>query len=204
MATTTVEANAAHRAAVGGVTITPPIKLAHVVLRTSRLAEMVAWYKAALGAHAVFENALLAFLTYDAEHHRIAILNVPNLAAQPEGAAGVHHFAFTFTSLAVLMTNYERLRDMGIRPVYVINHGPTTSLYYADPDQNQLEFQVENFDSVEDSTAFFYSEAFAENPIGVEFDPEDLLRRLRAGEPETQLKHRPRAGERGLADIKLR
>src|SRR3546814_5664151 len=89
------------------------------------------------------------------------------------------------------MATYERLRDTGIRPVFPINHGPTTSMYYADPDGNQIELQVDNYDKIEDATAFFYSEAFAENPVGVEFDPDELLRRLRAGEPEEDLKRRP-------------
>ena len=48
--------------------------------------------------------------------------------------------------------------------------GPTTSRYYADPDHNQIELQVEKFDTIAESTAFFYSAEFAENPIGVEFD----------------------------------
>jgi catechol 2,3-dioxygenase-like lactoylglutathione lyase family enzyme len=184
--------------------IIAPAKLAHFVLRTSRYQELIRWYKTVFGAHAVFENDILAFLTYDDEHHRIAILSVPALGEQPSGICGVHHIAFTYASLHDLMSNYERLRDAGIKPVYVINHGPTTSLYYADPDGNQLELQVENYESVAASTEFFYSPAFAQNPIGVEFDPDELLRRLRAGEPEDVLKRRPDAGERGLADIKLR
>src|SRR3546814_9089830 len=110
----------------------------------------------------------------------------------------------TYATLADLMATYERLRDKGIRPVFPINHGPTTSMYYADPDGNQIELQVDNYDKIEDATAFFYSEAFAENPVGVEFDPDELLRRLRAGEPEEDLKRRPDVGKRGLADIKLR
>lgn len=182
----------------------PPTKLAHLVLRTSRFHEMIAWYKTALAAHTVFENEILCFITYDEEHHRLAFLNVPNLADQPESAAGVHHFAFTYANLSDLMLNYRRLAALGIKPVYVINHGPTSSLYYADPDNNQVELQVENFDTVEDSTAFFYSKEFAENPIGVEFDPEDLLQRLLAGESERDLKKRSNVGARGLADIKLR
>ena len=181
-----------------------PIKLAHFVLRTSRYAEMVNWYKAVFGAHGVFENEILSFLTYDDEHHRVAIINMPGLNEQKEGVCGVHHTAFTYASLMDLMSNYERLRNSGIKPVYVINHGPTTSLYYSDPDGNQLELQVENFDTVEAGTAFFYSPAFAENPIGVEFDPDDLLRRLRAGEAEAELKKRSNIGKRGLADVKLR
>ena len=181
-----------------------PIKLAHFVLRTSRFRAMVDWYKTVLKAKPAFENELLSFLSYDEEHHRVALLNVPNLADPPDGICGVHHNAFTYASLTDLMSTYERLRDLGIKPVFVINHGPTTSLYYSDPDGNQVELQVDNYESLQDATAFFYSPAFAENPIGVEFDPDELLRKLRSGEPETKLKQRPDIGKRGLADIKLR
>lgn len=181
-----------------------PFKLAHFVLRTSRYKQMVDWYKTVLQARPSFENDLLSFLSYDEEHHRVGILNVPNLADQPDGMCGVHHNAFTYAAMTDLMSTYERLRDIGIKPVFVINHGPTTSLYYADPDGNQIELQVDNFDTIEDATAFFYGEAFAENPIGVEFDPDEMLRRLRAGESEATLKRRSDIGKRGLADIKLR
>lgn len=181
-----------------------PQRLAHFVLRTSQFEQLVDWYQTVLGATPAFKNELLAFLSYDEEHHRVAILNVPDLRPQPEGVTGVHHCAFTYATLADLMSTYERLRDKGIRPVFPINHGPTTSLYYADPDGNQIELQVDNYDNIEDATAFFYSQAFAENPIGVEFDPDELLRRLRDGEPEEDLKRRPDIGKRGLADIKLR
>lgn len=184
--------------------IVSPSKLAHFVVRTGRYAEILDWYKTVLKATSAFESEALAFLSYDDEHHRIAVLNIPGLADQADGVAGVHHIAFTYDSLTVLLENFERLKALGITPSYVINHGPTTSLYYEDPDRNQLEFQVENFDSVEESGKFFFSEAFAENPIGVEFDPEELLRRLRAGEPEASLKRRPDIGKQTLADVKLR
>lgn len=184
--------------------IVSPSKLAHFVLRTSRYAEILDWYKTVLNAKPAFESDALAFLSYDDEHHRVAILNIPTLQEAPAGIAGVHHVAFTYDSLAVLLENYERLKSLGITPSYVINHGPTTSLYYEDPDHNQLEFQVENFGSAEESGKFFFSEAFAQNPVGVEFDPDDLLRRLRAGEPETDLKRRPDIGKQSLSDVKLR
>ncbi|MET0546489.1 MAG: VOC family protein [Caulobacterales bacterium] len=184
--------------------IVSPAKLAHFVLRTPRYEEMINWYKTALHAHGVFESPILTFMTYDDEHHRVVILNAPDVAPQPDGVAGVHHIAFTYHTLDDLMGNYERLKALGIKPVYVINHGPTTSLYYADPDGNQIEFQVENFDTVEESTQFFYSKAFAENPIGVEFDPDELLRKLRAGVPHAELKRRPDEGARDLSDVKLR
>lgn len=184
--------------------IVSPTKLAHFVIRTNKYDEMVEWYKTVLNAKPAFENGMLSFLSYDDEHHRIAVLNMPGLGDQKEGSNGIHHVAFTYGSLKDLLENYERLSALGIEPVYPINHGPTTSLYYVDPDHNQLEFQVENFDSVEESGKFFFSAAFAENPIGVEIDPADLLRRLRAGEPEALLKVRADIGARTLADVKLR
>lgn len=188
----------------GNGSIVSPTKLAHFVVRTSQYEKVVNFYKTVLNATATFESDALAFLSYDSEHHRVAILNIPELAEQPRGVAGVHHVAFTYDSLGDLLENYERLKEIGIEPVYTINHGPTTSLYYEDPDHNQLEFQVENFESVEESGKFFFSEAFAQNPIGTEFDPADLLARLRAGEDEATLKQRPDIGKRGLSDVKLR
>ncbi|MGE4305940.1 MAG: VOC family protein [Novosphingobium sp.] len=184
--------------------IVAPAKLAHFVLRTSRYQEMLAWYQEVVRAHVVFGNEFLSFLTYDDEHHRIALLAVQDLEAQREGVAGVHHIAFTYNSLHDLLENYAALKAKGVEPVYVVNHGPTTSLYYADPDGNQLEFQVENYPTVEESTEFFYSDAFKDNPVGVEFDPQELLDRLRAGEPEEVLVKRPDIGKRGMEGVNLR
>ncbi|SCB26799.1 VOC family protein [Cupriavidus alkaliphilus] len=183
---------------------TPPTKLAHFVLRTSRYREVVDYYQTLLCARPSFANEVLTFLTYDEEHHRIAVLNVPALGAQQAGVAGVHHVAFTYGSLADLVANYEHAKRKGIEPVWCTNHGPTTSLYYRDPDGNQLELQVENFDTIEESTQFFFSPAFAENPIGVDFDPAELARRFHAGEPEAELKRRPDSGPRSLdATVRL-
>jgi len=197
-----VLATAAGRSAMD--TVVSPVRLAHFVVRTSRFNEVRDWYKTVLGATASFENEFLSFLSYDEEHHRVAILNVPDLKPQPDGVTGFHHAAFTYATLKDLMETYARLRDLGIKPVFPINHGPTTSMYYVDPDGNQIELQVDNYPNIEDATAFFYSEAFAVNPIGVEFDPDALLERVRAGEPEAELLRRPDVGAKGLDAIKLR
>ena len=54
-------------------------------------------------------------------------------------------------------------------------------MYYADPDGNQLEFQVDSFESKEESNAYICGPSFDVNPVGVEFDPEDWLRQVNAG-----------------------
>lgn len=188
----------------GATPLRSPIKLAHVVMRTSRFDEMLAWYKLVFNATPAFESPEIAFLAYDDEHHRIAFINVPGLAEQPNGIAGVHHVAFTYDDLTTLLDNYARLRDVGIRPAWPVNHGPTTSLYYVDPDGNQLEFQVDNYDTVEEAGEYFFTDDFATNPIGVDFDPDDLHRRLLAGEDERTLKVRPPSGARGVETIPIR
>ena len=128
----------------------------------------------------------------------------PGLKPQPVGTAGVHHMAFTYASLADLVATYQRLDGLGIRPVTCINHGPTTSMYYADPDGNQVELQVDNYDTVEEASQFFFGPAFAMNPIGVDFDPADLARRFHSGEDEASIKLRPDSGVRGLDSLNLR
>ncbi len=97
------------------------------------------------------------------------------------------------------MATYERLKAAGIVPVWTINHGPTTSMYYADPDGNKVELQIDNFDTAEELNAFFRSGEFARNPIGINFDPEALARRFHQGVPISDLK-KPGFGASGGAD----
>ncbi len=168
-----------------------PTKLAHIVRRTSRLDEMVAWYETVLGADVVHSDGILAFLTYDDEHHRIAIAGIPGLEKPSEQAAGTDHVAFSHADLGDLLYTYARLRDAGITPYWCINHGPTTSMYYKDPDGNRVELQVDNFPTAEETNRWIRSGDFAANPIGVVFDPEELLARYRSGEPIERLTARP-------------
>jgi catechol 2,3-dioxygenase-like lactoylglutathione lyase family enzyme len=168
-----------------------PRKFAHVVYLTSAFEALVGWYKLVFEAQVVCRNENICFLTYDDEHHRIAIIRVPDIAPKPLGTAGVHHVAYSYDNLGELLGTYERLKAFGILPFWAVNHRPNTSLYYRDPDRNQMEFQVDNFDGVQECGAYFFTEEFAQNPIGVEFDPEALLQRLRGGVPEVELKRRP-------------
>ena len=38
----------------------------------------------------------------------------------------------------------EALEEVGIQPHVPVQHGPTTSLYYRDPDGNMVELQIDN------------------------------------------------------------
>lgn len=73
------------------VKVTSPIKFAHVVLRTrpDMFATMAGFYKTFLGGHASHENDFLSFITYDDEHHRVAIAAVPNLGPKEQKSSGL-------------------------------------------------------------------------------------------------------------------
>jgi len=171
-----------------------PTKFAHVVYRTRRFEQMLRWYETVFGAKVQYQNPGLAFLTYDDEHHRFAFANMA--AFQPDGteterqgAIGVDHVAYTYASLRDLLENYARLKEEGISPYWCIHHGISASLYYADPDGNQMEFQVDSYKTSEEANAFMNAYWDA-NPLGVEFDPDDWLSRLRAGTPESEFLQR--------------
>lgn len=168
-----------------------PSKFAHVVLRTStdNFPKRVKYYEDFLGASAAFENGFLSFLSYDEEHHRIAIAGVPGTAPKNVKSCGLLHTAFTFDSLDDLLEAYQQRKALGILPVHCINHGPTTSTYYADPDGNQIETQVDNFDTAEEATQFMMSKYFEENPIGTDFEPEEMIEKLRNGKQRSPCKH---------------
>ena len=163
-----------------------PSQLAHIVLRTPQFAQMRAFYLKLLNAHVAWESDFACFMSYDEEHHRIVIMNMPHLAPVGTQAAGLEHFAFTYRKLGALLANYARLREEGIHPVWCVNHGFTTSIYYADPDGNMIETQFDNM-TADEANCFMRAEYFAKNPVGVDFDPEVLLERYRNGDPISEL-----------------
>jgi hypothetical protein len=79
-----------------------------------------------------------------------------------------------------------RLKQARIQPYWPVHHGTTLSLYYTDPDGNRMEFQVD-CGTVEEASALMRTPAYAENPVGVMYDPDALLARLKAGEAEASL-----------------
>lgn len=171
-----------------------PTKFAHIVYRTRRFAQMLQWYETVFGAKVQYQNPGLAFLTYDDEHHRFAFANMAlfqpdGTDTERQGAIGVDHVAYTYASLRDLLETYARLKAQDITPYWRIHHGISVSLYYADPDGNQMEFQVDAFETSEEATAFM-RDYFSLNPLGVEFDPDDWLAQLRGGTPESEFLRR--------------
>lgn len=184
-----------------GQTTIAPSSLAHVVLRTSDLPRLQDFYIKFLGGKVVFSDGPLAFIAYDDEHHRIALIAIPGTAAKNPKTCGLEHIAFAFESMADLLLAYRQRKQQGILPCWSVNHGPTTSIYYRDPDGNMLETQTDNFGSADEATKFMMGPQFRENPIGTDFDPEALIAALRTGKTEAELKVRQEIGPRAVPDI---
>ncbi|MFF0223293.1 VOC family protein [Streptomyces sp. NPDC004629] len=179
------------------MTATP--KFAHIVLQTNRVAEMRDWYRTVLGADIVYENPGMCFLTFDEEHHRIALVGAP---AEPwvertPFTVGLQHSAFTFPTLEALLEKFEDLRAAGIEPRVPIQHGVTTSLYYRDPDGNTVELQIDNFARPEDATAYMTGVEYAADPVGPSFDPQKMVEALQSGASVEELTTRSWAAESG-------
>ena len=165
-----------------------PKRFVHVVYRTRRFEPMLAWYQTVFDAKVQYQNPALAFLTYDDEHHRFAFANLSVLDPQGsdvdrKGQIGVDHVAYTYDSLDQLLDSYVQLKALSIRPYWCVHHGITVSMYYGDPDGNQMEFQVDCFESNDAANAHMHGPHFSANPIGVEYHPDDWVARRRAGEP---------------------
>ncbi|MGK2911792.1 MAG: VOC family protein [Sphingobium sp.] len=165
-----------------------PSAFVHFVLKTSRFEEQKAFYLRFLNGWEVFGSDGVTFITYDEEHHRVAIAQFDGLPDLDRRAAGIEHIAFAFASLGDLLANYIRLKDAEILPYWCINHGSTTSFYYRDVDGNQIETQTDNFDTNDELVGFFKTEAFRANPLGVQFDADRLVEMYREGRPEAELK----------------
>lgn len=149
----------------------------HVNLKTTRLQEMIDFYRTLVGAELIFQDQFGAWLSNDGANHRIALLAFPNFVddADKDNHCGMHHCAFEYGSFEELNVSYTRLKEAGITPALCLDHGMTLSYYYADPDGNNVELQVDCFGDWSKSKQWMRtSEQFKANPIGQFVDPERI------------------------------
>lgn len=174
-------------------------KFAHVVYQTGQADPMRHWYCTVLDGHVVYEDETLTFITFDDEHHRVALIHPPIVFDQKSPVtAAMHHTAYTFGGIDDLLERYEKLRDIGITPAVCIAHGVTASMYYRDPDGNFVEMQFDTFDDPEDATAYMKGPEYGADSVGPAFDPEEMLKRRREGWTQEVLSGRAWCVDAGL------
>lgn len=167
--------------------------VSHYGLRVRDLAKMTAWYQKFLEAKIEHDMGFGVFMTFDDEHHRLVIFTDENTVPKDPNAAGVEHVALGLPDFLSLADSYQRLKAHGITPTLPVNHGFTTSLYYEDPEGNQIELSVDNFATKEECRAWMRSERMAqlmEPPnFGNVFDPEEFVRLVRSGASRAEIAH---------------
>lgn len=84
------------------------------------------------------------------------------------------------------LAKFTELKKGGIYPRVPVQHGPTTSLYYRDPDGNMVELQIDDM-APDEATAYLKGDEYSRDPFRPSFDPEAMLTALRAGTPESEL-----------------
>jgi catechol 2,3-dioxygenase len=177
--------------------IIPP-KLHHATFLTLKLAEMVVWYEKVAGLTPVHYSEGAAWLTNDEANHRIALIAHPAIKRPVDKptSAGLHHTAFEYSDFNVWVDNYERLKEEGIIPFMCLDHGITMSMYYADPEGNGVEIQVDAFGDWGASKEWIWaSREFAENPIGSFFDPDKIVEARKQGLSKDEIHRNARDGK---------
>jgi catechol-2,3-dioxygenase len=187
----------------------PPLQITEVVLQTSHYEEMRAWYPAVLGITWGYENTPK---TSASEKYKpgdkqvrasdvrasftrvggaggvtLALFELPWLSEPNHKEPGLNHLQFTEKDLDALMARIELLRDAGVHPHRSSNHGPVLSFYFKDPDGNIVEFCSRNFETAQEMQTFVASEAFRNNPSGIEIERDEFLERYRRGVPPKEL-----------------
>ena len=167
------------------------LSLAHFGLRTRNLPASVEWYSRALGARVHFQNDIAAFMSFDDEHHRFVLWDDGETGERPDDAHGVDHIGFSCGGPSDLAGQFERLKAMGILPTLCVNHHFTSSLYYRDPDGNEVEITCDNLPTKEQCVSFMASDEMAsamQPPLfGAEFNPEELVRLREGGATEREM-----------------
>lgn len=165
--------------------------VSHYGLRVRDLPTMTDWYVKFLEAKIEHDMGFGVFMTFDDEHHRMVIFTDENTVAKDPNAAGVEHIALGLPDFTSLADNYERLKTLGITPMLPVNHGFTTSMYYEDPEGNQIELSVDNFATKDECRDWMKTEKMTQLMIppnfGDVFDPEELVRLVRGGASQAEL-----------------
>ncbi|MDD9913095.1 MAG: VOC family protein, partial [Rhodospirillaceae bacterium] len=76
--------------------------------------------------------------------HDIAIFKVGEDAAAPErNQVGLAHVAMIADSFETVQSMYRKLKDSGVEGIRTADHGVTKSVYFKDPEGNELEIYCE-------------------------------------------------------------
>ncbi|MDJ0419817.1 VOC family protein [Rhodococcus opacus] len=119
-----------------------PAKLAHIVLRTQHVKEMRDWYMTVLDGKIMGENPAEVFITYDDEHHRVALVDMSGLGdhfENPEGAVAA-------ASGSTTLTRARPAKATADTDVFAALAGPATGLFHVAFTYNTIDELFSNYE----------------------------------------------------------
>ena len=181
-------------------------KLQHYALGTANLDAMIDWYRKVLGMTINYHSTMpagapfsaTAFVSNDEVHHRLVFFEMPGLGSDSDKArhSRVQHVAYEYETLDDLLGTYVRLKGLGILPVMAVDEGMQTAFYYADPDRNTVELNVNIYGN--DWTAMEHMKAqssLGDRPRRMFVDPDKMIEARKAGASPWEVHERAFAGE---------
>lgn len=123
----------------------PIQRVGHVVLKMRDLEAARQFYGGVLGMKITDQQEDFGvFFRFDDYHHDIAVFKVGEDAAAPErNQVGLAHVALLADSLETVRDWYGKLKAQGVDGLRTVDHGITKSVYFRDPEGNELEIYCE-------------------------------------------------------------
>ena len=181
-------------------------KLQHYALGTANLDAMIDWYRKVLGMTINYRSTMpagapfsaTAFVSNDEVHHRLVFFEMPGLGGDSDKArhSRVQHVAYEYETLDDLLGTYVRLKGLGILPVMAVDEGMQTAFYYADPDRNTVELNVNIYGNDWTATEHMKAQSsLGDRPRRVFVDPDKMIEARKAGASPWEVHERAFAGE---------
>ena len=170
----------------------------HIAFKTTNYENMVNFYKNLFGCEPLYQSDLITFLAYDDEHHRIAIANTSDvlnnlnfiqkivmklkifLNKNIPSIEGLDHISYRINPIEKWFDFYFKAKERGLSPLWTVNHGWISGIYYRDPDNNLVEVFFEHFSTAEEFKQNI-SPDFEDEPIGTNMDIEVLYEMFKSG-----------------------
>jgi catechol 2,3-dioxygenase len=123
----------------------PIQRVGHVVIKMRDLEAAKRFYRDILGMKITDEREDFGvFFRFHDYHHDIAVFKVAEDAAAPQrNQVGLAHIALVADSLDTVKAMYQRLKEHNVPIVQTVDHGITKSVYFKDPEGNELEIYCE-------------------------------------------------------------
>lgn len=125
-------------------------RIGHLVLKVRDLDRSLDFYVGKLGLTLMNRSEMggvhVAFLSSGGrDHHELGLVQVaPDAELAHPASVGMAHFAFRMNNHDELTDAYRHLKDVGVPISFTVNHGVTDSVYFVDPDGNELEIYADN------------------------------------------------------------